>query len=275
MKAFIKKTIIILLSALLLAGCGSKEKSALREYEEYSRPMCEMPEALATNEDFRNAWKCVALKATEGGGSYNGIPLLALTSKRMEEELRENGYSPTVKGYTLSVSNSDYLLEAKKNISDDKDHIKSIWLQYLQMDEEDFDSSIVNQLNEEASLGISKEIFGKTADELFIRLGINYEMMEWLLNRENASEYFYDQDQTFWAISYLQDSKTTSSGETKYSFALSLSYSALDVEERIYIGFDLDHVRTIEYSISETLPDEINRRTKDYEDWLEKEAINQ
>ena len=120
----------------------------------------------------------------------------------------------------------------------------------------------------------SVKVMSKAADMLE-ELGISYEMMEWLLNRENASEYFYDQDQTFWAISYLQDSKTTSSGETKYSFALSLSYSALDVEERIYIGFDLDHVRTIEYSISETLPAEINRRAKDYEDWLEKDAINQ
>lgn len=241
---------------------------------EYNRPGCKMSETLKTNEDFRNAWKCVVLKATEDGSTYNDIPLLAITSKRMEEELAENGHVHEINGYTLSVRNSDYVLEAKKNIADDKDYIRSLWLQFLKMDRTDFDPSIVDKLNMETNLGISREVFGKNADELFTALGINYEMMEWLLNKEDTSEYFYDEEETFWYVSYLQDCKTANDGEKKYSFALSLSYSSLTIEERIYIGFDLDHVKTIEYSIGETPADQIERRAKDYDDWLKEDAAN-
>ncbi|MDY3091209.1 MAG: hypothetical protein SOW61_00135 [Erysipelotrichaceae bacterium] len=274
------KTITILMVTILLSGltgCQSddtskkdtvKEKTPLREYTPYVQPEYDMPVILLIEDDYRQAFMCASMKAFKGGATYNGIPAMAMSSSRMEQEMQENGHATTIEGYRIVAKTDEYLLEASKALGTDEDYISGIWIQFFGMDKDDFDWTVVDKLNEEASLGISKEIFGKSPYDMFDILGINDDMLNWLINKEDMSTYWYDDDKQFWYISYSESMTTTNGGENRYKFTLSMTRSGLDVEENIFIAFDPNYVMTINYKTNYLTEDQLARRDADYNEWL-------
>lgn len=279
-RIWIKTLVILIITSLFmgLTGCQNsesqtvKEKTPLREYTPYTVPEYEMPESLISEDDYRQAYMCVTMKALQGGGTYNDIPLLAMSSARMEEELKENGYPVTIEGYRVVTKGDDYLFEASKALGTDEDYISGIWLQFFGMDDNDFDWTSFNKLNAETSLGISQEIFGKSPYDLFETLGINDDMLNWLALKKDMSTFWYDDDRQYWYVAYSQDSSVTNGGDTKYKFTLYLSRGALDVEESVFIAFDPYHILTVEYKIDYTPEAQIARRDADYNEWLVSEG---
>lgn len=274
------KTITILMVTILLSGltgCQSddtskkdtvKEKTPLREYTPYVQPEYDMPVILLIEDDYRQAFMCASMKAFKGGATYNGIPAMAMSSSRMEQEMQENGHATNIEGYRIVAKTDEYLLEASKALGTDEDYISGIWLQFFDMDKDDFDWTVVDKLNEEVSLGISKEIFGKSPYDMFDILGINDDMLNWLVNKEDMSTYWYDDDKQFWYISYSESQTTTNSGENRYKFTLSMTRSGLNVEENIFIAFDPNYVMTINYKTNYLTEDQLARREADYNEWL-------
>lgn len=255
-----------------LTGCNSnntvKEKTPLREYESYIQPEYDMPVILLTEDDYRQAFMCITMKALKGGATYNGIPLLAMSSNRMMEEMKENGYEVTAQGYHITSKTDDYLFEASKNIGTEEDYISGIWLQFFNMDDEDFDWAAFDKINQETSLGISQEIIGKSPYDMMELLGIDNDMLNWLASKEDMSAFWYDDDKQFWYVAYSENSTMTNGGDLKYKFTLSLSRSALDVDESIFIAFDLNKVLTVNYKINYISEEQLQRRDSDYNEWL-------
>ncbi|MBR5468774.1 MAG: hypothetical protein IKU80_06030 [Firmicutes bacterium] len=220
-----KRTSILLVALIMLLGMsvsGCKAKEELREYTQVSHKLYPMPDKIETMEDHLDAWQSVISNVLDGGVTFKGAPLAAMTPAYMIQAAEEsediNQRDSMV--YDVDFSTGNYSVYAKTEVHDDVlfgftpgEVISDISLYVSPRDYKDgsIEAETIEQIEEDFKIGNATNVIGCTTEEMLMTLGITPDMFNTLRSMEDGEMSWYGNSDgyTYWEVSFYEDFDAT------------------------------------------------------------------
>ena len=215
MKKRITAAFLAVIMAFGLVACGPAENpdAILYEYTPYEFSPVAMPREIVVDQDMYDAWEYVIDKAMGDGAIFNGVPAFSMSKGYFRQETEKMGYEHMEltkaslhakgEGVQISVANYSSVDEAKP--------IKEISVQFFSMDKDDFNPEILNEVNNILSLGRSRQVLGKSKDEMLEYLEISDLMLKFI---KYFGGYWYKDDTALYSVVYEEGYDSFYNSET-------------------------------------------------------------
>jgi len=211
-RASVLGVLLIMLLVVSVSGCGAKEE--LREYTQVSHELYPMPDSIVTEQELREAWKSVISHVLDGGVTFKGEPVAAMTPAYMLEVAEDSEYfimDSLV--YDVNFLADNYSLSADTKVFDDVligfesgEVINEIRLSAPSLDAKDgtLEAETIEEIKGDFKIGNAIDVLGLTTEEMLEALEITSDMFNTLRDmQDDEMSWCEDSDgYAYWKVSF-------------------------------------------------------------------------